>query len=499
MIHDSTWLGKTRAMGRMRLVAPLGLLLACMLLAGFTATASASTYEIRGEWAVELTGPKEPTLSGTAIFNKINGGGEFSGGGIFAKGFVKATASGTVAASEASLTIVAEAPGFENITFISPKVAIDTVNNSFSGAGVYYNAKDEPIETGEVKALRLRDYKQIEEQEEKEKKEKEEKEQKEKEEHEARANIRGEWALMLEVGPDKLKGIALITEEATANNEFASKGALFESVMGGSFSGTLKGNEASVTVTSEGDAAMSIPPGSFTSETIAVSSNADPASMSGAGTFTVGGQKETGELTATRVKTYQQVIEREASEREAKEQKEKEAQEAKEKLELQAKEKAEQETKEKREREGREALEKAKIVPVPIVISPPPAPTLMPVLIVAKELAKGVAVNHSRQVTLNISNPNHLSVNGKLDMFTATGPASAKKKITQFGTSSFSVASGGATTVKLKLSSSNYATLIKRKRLRVVVNITTSANGQSTPTKSYGVTLTLAPTATHKH
>ena len=70
--------------------------------------------------------------------------------------------------------------------------------------------------------------------------------------------------------------------------------------------------------------------------------------------------------TATRIKTYQEVLAREQAEAEAKakqEQEAQEAQEAQEKAEREAKEKGERETKEQREREAREEVEKANKIP----------------------------------------------------------------------------------------------------------------------------------------
>jgi hypothetical protein len=495
MIHDSTWLGRTRAIRRMRLVAPLGLLLACVLLASFAASASASTYEIRGEWSFEYKSTGQPALAETGLINHMDEATGVFSGAFKASVGVETSLEGTLTGTTVSFTSTTMAP-FGIVTFVADAATINTTTNELSGTGAYYlnGVYDEP---GEVTAKRLRSDKQIEEQE-----------KKEQEEREARANIRGEWALTLEAGPETLRGIAVINEEASTKNIFASESAMFEGSQGGTFSGTLKGSEASVTVTTEGNATLEIPPGSFTSGAIALSSSTDPTSMSGEGTFTFGSTQLTGKLTATRIKTHQQVLEREENERKAREQQEKEAQEAqeaKEKAEQEAKAKAEQEAKAKREREAQEAVEKAnKIVPPPPGPSPLPLLLPNPVTIAAGELSKGVTVGHSRVVALELSNPNHLTVGGKLQMFTATdvaGSKSAKKKLTPFGTIAFTITSNGTTTVKLKLSSANYATLVKHRRLRVVVNITTTANGESTPAKSYGVTLNLTPTTTttHKH
>src|ERR1700728_484139 len=399
MIHDSTWLARTRAMRRMRLVAPLGLLLAGVLLASFAASAFASTVDIRGEWAITLK-TKSNTLLGTSvIIAEPNAQEEFASATTTFDSFIPGTFSGTLEGSKATVTMTtSEVPSppapapvppgkFESATGAIAVIA-GTGTLELSGEGTF--TVGDIVEKGTLEAKRIKTYQQLEQ------------EQLEKEEREARPNIRGEWALTLEAGPETLKGIAVIDEEATTQNDFASESAMFEGSQDGTFTGTLKGPEASVTITTEGNATLEIPPGSFTSGTIAVSPIADPTSMSGEGTFTSGAAKLTGKLTATRIKTYQQVLEREESERKAKEQQEKEAQEAqeaKEKAEQEAKVKAEQEAKAKREREAREAIEKAeKIVPPPP--GPSPLPTPNPVTIASKELSKGATVGHSRVVTI---------------------------------------------------------------------------------------------------
>lgn len=484
MIHDSTWLGRTRASRRMGIAMPLVLVLACVLLAGFASAASASTYDIRGEWSVELSSAHEPTLTGKATFNKQEPGGEFTGSGLLG-GFIGAQASGTVAESETSLTIVASAPGGD-ITFMASGLPIDTSKNTFSGAGAYYK-EGKLVEPGNIKAVRLKSYKEIEEQEAQEKKEREE--------HEARANVRGEWSLTLEAGPEKLKGIALITEQASATNEFASKSALFEGTLGGTFSGKLEGNEAKVTVTTEGSQALMLPPGTFTSETIAVSSAFNPASMSGSGKFTIGELETTGTLTATKIRSYHQIEEQEAQEREAKEKQEEEAQIAKEKVEREAKEKAELEAKEKREREAREAVEKAtKIVLPPPTILPPAAP--MPVTLTTEKLT----VPNSGVLSLGLTNPNSSLTSGHLKVtFTSKAKgAHGKSKTSTLGEASFSIASKGPGTVKITLSHSTRAELARLKTMHVLVALTTQANGQSIGTKTYSLTLRAAAPARRK-
>jgi hypothetical protein len=505
MFHDSTWPSRTRAVRRRHLTAPLGFLLVCALLATLPAAAFASAPEMRGEWEVVMAYGSFTIKGKPFISQEAEVDGHFESQPVQFEEGIEGTFTGTLKGSEAEVTIPLSKTPLGNGGFESKTVAVDynaTANTLvLSGSGLFKLGGEEA--TGTLTATRLRSQKQIEEQEAREKLEKEE--------HEARANVRGEWSLTLEDGPVVVKELALIGDEANVKNEFAAKSVLLEGMPAGTFAGTLKGAEAEIVLTTD-EVPGKLPPGMFTSKTIALSSKTNPTSMTGSGELSFeGGEPPTSiaTLTATRIKTYKQIQEqeakereieeREASEQEEREKQAEEAQIAKEKAELLARETTERETRERREREAREAVEKVDkaIVPPPVVEAP--KPSLVSVAVAAKTL-KGVTVNHSRTVALELSNPNHLAVAGQLDMFTAvsSGSASTKKKITQLGTVSFTVASGGATSVKLKLSSANYATLLKRKRLRVVVNVTTTADGVSTPTKSYGVTLSLAPTTVHK-
>ncbi len=486
MVHDFTWLGRTRAGRGLGVALSLAVALACLLLAAFASAASASTYDIRGEWSVELTSAHEPALSGKLTFNKLEPNGEFSGGGLLG-GFISAQASGTVAENETSFTIVGNAPGGA-VTFMSSSLPIDTSKNTFAGEGAYYK-EGKLVEPGNIKATRLKSYKEIEEQEAREKKEREE--------HEARSNIRGEWSLTLEAGPEKLKGVALITGQANATNEFASKSALFEGALGGTFSGKLKGNEANVTVTTEGSQTLMLPPGTFTSETIAVSTAANPTTMSGTGKFTIGEIETTGTLTATKIRTYRQIEEQEAHEREVKEKQEEEAQIAKEKAARELKEKEELETKQRREREAREAVEKANKIAPPSSVPLVTAPTPMPVVVATKSSS----VTSGGTVSLTLTNPNGAAATGQLKI-TATvkvGGANrrshAKSKTITLGGVSFSLTGKGTQTVKISLSHSARGELAHLKRMHVLVVLTTETGGKQAGAATYKLTLS---TATHR-
>lgn len=481
MIHDSTWLGRARAGHGVRIAITLGSALACLLLASFAPAADASPYDMRGEWSIEYKSKGQPALDETGVIASMNETtGAFSGTFHAAIGLSTAL-EGTVSGTTVELSSTTDAP-FGVVKFTAESATLDTVKNTLSGTGAYYlnGTYDEP---GEVNATRLKTYKEVQEQE--------EREQHEREEIQARANVRGEWALTLEAGPEKLEGVALITEKADATNMFASKSALFENSFGGTFSGTLEGAEAKVTVTTEEDAALSLPPGSFTSETIAVSSKTDPTSMSGSGKFMVGPAELTGTLKATRIRSYQQIEAQETQEREAKEKQEKEEREAKEKTEREATEKAEQTAREERERE---AVEKANKIPPPLKLPliTPPAP--MPVVVATKTLA----VPSSGAVSLKLTNPNASAATGQLKVTSTIKVASAKhrghakSKTITLGEATFSLAGDGTETVKIVLSHSARGQLAHLKTMHALIAITTETGGKQANGVTYKLTLSAA-------
>jgi hypothetical protein len=493
MVHDdSTWLRNARAMRRLRLTAPLVSLLACVLLAGLPAAASATAPEMRGEWQLVIkSGPN--TIEGTALITaEADGEGKFASHSALFAGVIPGTFSGKLEGATATVKTTTQAFGPVGASEFSSKTM--TVESGvgtlkLSGEGELSFAGGGPPAPATLNATRIKTQKQIEEQEAREKREREERE--------ARANIRGEWAITLESGPIVFKGVALITEEANAKNEFASSSALFESFIPGSFSGTLEGGKATVKVTNE--AAGPAPAGEFNSTEIVVSTANNPASMSGPGTFTVGGSKSSGQLTATRLRTHQQIEEQEKTEREAKEKaeleaKEKAEREAREKAEREAKEKAEREAKEKR---AREEAEKAKPLPLPL-------PTIV-ALVSVEPNSKTLTLGHSNTFSLDLTNPNATAVHGHVKLTLAkAGKASAKhttgpSKSSTLGESSFTISSHGSEILKIKLSSSGRAQLARHKTLRVLVAVTTQATGYTSAGKSYTLTLRAAKAAHGKH
>jgi hypothetical protein len=480
MTHDSTWLDRTRVLSKMRLTTPIALLLACMLLAALPAVASATATDVRGEWSITMKAGSN-TLKGTALISKeADFENKFASSSALFEGILSGSFSGTLEGSEASVTVITQAAGpFPEGKFVGTKIAVETGVGSLSMKGSGTFTVGTQVQSGTIVATQIRTYKQIEEQEAREKQEREE--------LEARAAVRGEWELVLNAGPQTVKGTALITATANTKNEFASSSALFESAIPGSFSGTLKGKEASVTVITQ--AAGPFPEGKFVGTKIAVESN--DSAMSGSGIFTLGANEVPGTIVATRIKTYRQIEERE---KEAREKQEKEAQEATEKTarELKERELKERELKERQEREARVAAEKAAAVkPVPIVTVAP----LVPVEVGAKTLT----VSHAGAISLGLINPGGSTEHGHLVLTLFKKGKGSSVKSSTLSEASFSIAPHGTEVVKLKLSKSGRAQFTHHKSIRVLVAVTTQADGQPDSTKSYTLTLRAAKSAHGKH
>ncbi|HEX4116886.1 MAG TPA: hypothetical protein VHY18_13550 [Solirubrobacteraceae bacterium] len=466
---------------------PVGFLIAYVLFATLPAVASATT-EMRGEWELVLNVPSVGlhSVGTTVITTEANAQEEFSDP-ITLNGF-PSTFSGTLEGSKASVTLFAQGSGpIPEVEFTSNTMNIETVGGllTISGSGTTTFNKAQPA-ASTLTATRLKTYKQIEEREAKEKLELEERE--------ARQNIRGEWELTIETAAHTAKGTALITTEANAGNDFASSGTTFEEgTIPGSFSGELKGGEASVTVTTPEYGP--IPATDFTSSTIKVTSSADPTSLSGTGSVTAGSSTLPATFTATRTKTYQEIVQREKAEQEAREKQEKEAQEkakaeqeAKEKQAREATEKAARETKEKTEREAkekqaREAAEKALIAKS----LPGVTPALVPV-----QLGSKFTLGHGGSLSLALANPGSAPEHGHLKLTLANGAKATKhstKVSNALGEASFSIAAHGSEVVVVKLSRSARTKLTRHKTLRVLVTITTQASGQPDTTKSQTIVL----------
>ena len=169
----------------------VGLLTALLVLVGCD-VASASPYDIRGEWAVEAvckacTFPKldKGTVDGTALFRTESVGGAFSGSALLEglPGTMSGTVTGTTQLS-ASLEVKTSEG---TLAFTVPGGTINPAQNTFTGEGTWKISTSSG--EGVINGHRLRTLEQVEkeEKEEKEKREREEKERKEREQHEREA------------------------------------------------------------------------------------------------------------------------------------------------------------------------------------------------------------------------------------------------------------------------------------------------------------------------
>lgn len=487
MTHDSTWLGRTRAGRGGRPAVALAFALGCMLivLAGFASVASASNPEMRGEWEIVLKAGSQTNTGTTIIRQEAGPKGEFASEPVQLLAGSPGTFTGTLEGSTAKVKITTTASStiaaseFESETMT---VTSGAGTLEISGEGMFSVPAYSVKMTGTVVAKRIKTYKEVEEREARELREKEEKE--------AREAMRGEWELTLNYG-QTVKGKAVVTE-VNAKNEFVSSSGLFEGVAPGRFTGTLEGSEASVKVTTE--AAGPLPATTFTGTKITVTRTSNSMSMNGTGVFSVGGNSIPAAATATRIKTYQEVLAREQAEAEAKakqEQEAQEAQEAQEKAEREAKEKGERETRERREREAREEVEKAnKIAPPstgPLVT--PAAP--MPVVVATKALT----VPSNGGVSLKLTNPNGAAATGQLKLTATIKVASskhrghAKSKTITLGQASFSLTGNGTETVKIALSHSARSELAQLKTMHVLIALTTETGGKQAAAATYKLTL----------
>lgn len=161
---------------------PLGCLLAGALLAGLAPAASAAPYEIRGEWLLTIAPHAHQTLHGTALINKLEENGEFSG--TIRLESLPGTISGTISGEETSIKAAVKAPqGL--VTFVAEKAVVKPSENKVSGSGELY-LNGQPVEPATATAVMVKTYKEVQEREAKERQEREEREAREKKEREER-------------------------------------------------------------------------------------------------------------------------------------------------------------------------------------------------------------------------------------------------------------------------------------------------------------------------
>lgn len=203
----------------------------------------------------------------------------------------------------------------------------------------------------------------------------------------------------------------------------------------------------------------------------------------------------------------------EATERAAKEAQAKTEREAKEKTEKEAAEKAETQGREKAEKEAREKIEKeAKLKAEKEAKERLRAATGQPAVLVGKSFT----VTTAGQLSLELTNANAYAVTGALTLGPATAAKSAagsggtsggasggapgkgkgttgKAKPVVFAEAPYTIASHASKTVALKLSKSALAELEHHKTLQLVATVTTRVAGKPSSTKTYDITLKLAP------
>jgi hypothetical protein len=481
--------------GRLRALAT-GCLLAGVVFAGLASTALAAGPEMRGEWElVSNIGSK--TSKGIALIRtEANASGEFTSSSFILEGVMKGVFSGTLngAGTEASVRVTTEASGpYPATEFASSAMHVNTsgLDPTISGEGTL-TANGYPPQPMTLTATRIRTYKQIEEQEAREKREREEAEQ--------RTNVRGEWSLVLESGPQVMHGTARITQAANTKSEFSSSSALFEGAIPGTFSGTLslEAGKSSVTLTTQETG--SIPPGRFTSTTVTVTSGYEAMSMSGSGTLAVEtspGKEVTAPATfaATRVKSYIELAQAESQEAHEREARERLAQEARERL--------EREAREAREREA--AAQQTTQTPASLTTKAGATMTVSPV----QPASRTFAVDGSGSLSLRLNNPNALAVKGRLTLLLA-GARTGKFATTRrrhggkgasvvLGTSSFSISADGHATVTVKLSRAGRALLARHKTLSAAAKIVTQASGGASVSRTYKLTLRAVSRSPHHH
>jgi FKBP-type peptidyl-prolyl cis-trans isomerase len=129
--------------------------------------------------------------------------------------------------------------------------------------------------------------------------------------------VRGEWTIVLTYPGGTVNGTALVTTEADGQGKFAAQSVLLDGSIPGGFNGTLEGATATVETSSQQNGQF--PPGKFNSSTMTVESTSNSLSMSGSGTFAIGGESFPATLVATRVKTQKQIEEQEQREKQEQE------------------------------------------------------------------------------------------------------------------------------------------------------------------------------------
>lgn len=468
----------------------LGCLSVAALLASPAVTSASAMPEMRGEWRL-VSKAGGITVEGVAIVSQeVNGNGEFAASEVLFQGSDPGTFSGTIKGAEASVVLTTEASGgFPATEFKSESMQVqESPLVVLTGPGTIRQGSNSISAT--LTATRVKTYGEVQERLEREKREHEE--------ALARSQVRGEWDLQIEAGSNVVHGVARITQAANLKNEFASASALFEGSVAGSFTGVLEGGKATVTIATQ--ASGPYPASTFTSNSIAVTSSAEPTSMSGSGTVEIGGMTAPATLVATRTKSYAQLQEEEAQQKLERERQEKAEREARERLQGEERERLEREA-----RESREKLEREMASPPTTSASSSTTTTSGSsgggpgnVSVAVRLAAKTLLVAGSGAVSLPFSNPGALTaqVHVTLSLPAHASRAASRrhgKKAMVLGSASFAVSPGRSVRVTIKLSKAGRALLARHATLHAIALVLTKVSGQATTSSTYRLTLHASP------
>lgn len=481
----TTKAGQARPMPARRLRARHAIWLGCAMLAallvGPLAGAAQAAPEMSGEWQLTIHSGAQ-TVKGVAIISQeANAKGEFASSSMVLEGVDPGTFTGTLGTTEASARVTAQAFGpFPATEFSSSTMQIQEGAGSLSLSGSGTVTSGGSSSPGSLTATRVRTYKEVEEQQ--------AIEQREREEAVERQNVRGEWTVVIQSGPQEVHGVARIAEAANAKNEFASKSALFEGAIPGSFTGKLEGSKATVEITTQ--AAGPYPASRFTSSSIVVTSSTSAMSMSGSGTVEAGGMSAPATLTATRTKSSSELAALEAQEAREREAKEKEAAEAQAKLEREAAAQQAGQTTQNTSGAGTSTSG----------ADASSTPTLSVQL-----ASRSVTVNGAGSLALALVNPNALAVTGRVTLVllpasgknVASRQAGHKPKAVVLGVRSFGLSPSGDARVSVRLGKQGSALLARHGKLRVVARVRTEGSAGQATVKSYLLTLRASHAKAH--
>jgi hypothetical protein len=143
----------------------------------------------------------------------------------------------------------------------------------------------------------------------------------------AAIEVRGEWELAIATASQSGKGKVIVSQEANSNGEFMSSSGLFEGSAPGTWWGTIHPGETEATVRVHTVTTGSRPEVEFNSTTMKIETIAGKLTIVGEGKATSPGYESEARLVITKLKTYKQVEEKEATEK-----REKEEQEAREEI-----------------------------------------------------------------------------------------------------------------------------------------------------------------------